>query len=139
MAKNLRPQSLLEVSRRAVSGQQPFDPAVREFLDAWQFMSHDGKGKAIVEEPVGADRLQNAYLAALGEYLADEAGLVAPLWTESPGRFLSRPFFAGGMDSLKAILLVESPPAFRRRLIFISADGLSRPKRLDAIDTSVSQ
>jgi hypothetical protein len=30
---------------------------------------------------------------------------------------------------LKAILIVESPSAFRRRLIFISADGLSRPRR----------
>ena len=37
---------------------------------------------------------------------------------------------------LKATLLVESPLAFRRRLIFISADALSRPHRgLIADDT----
>jgi hypothetical protein len=39
------------------------------------------------------------------------------------------PFFAGGLESLKAILLAESPSEFRRRLIFISADALSRPDR----------
>jgi hypothetical protein len=43
--------------------------------------------------------------------------------------FLREPYFAGGLESLKAILIVESPSAFRRRLIFISADGLSRPRR----------
>jgi hypothetical protein len=53
--------------------------------------------------------------------------LDAPAWTEKPQRFLREPFFAGGLESLKAILIVESPSAFRRRLIFISADGLSRP------------
>ena len=32
------------------------------------------------------------------------------------------PFFAGGLESLKASLLVESPVAFRRRMIFVSAN-----------------
>jgi len=52
-----------------------------------------------------------------------------PAWTEEPERFLREPLFAGGLESLKAILIVESPSAFRRRIIFISADGLSRPHR----------
>ena len=39
--------------------------------------------------------------------------------------FPARAVFAGGLQSLKAILIVESPSAFRRRLIFISADALS--------------
>ena len=37
-------------------------------------------------------------------------------------------FFAGGLGSLKARLIVESPSAFRRRLIFVSHDGLHRPR-----------
>jgi hypothetical protein len=53
------------------------------------------------------------------------------IWRHSIGwhRFLREPFFSGGLESLKAILIVESPSAFRRRLIFISADGISRPHR----------
>ena len=34
--------------------------------------------------------------------------------------------------TMMATLLVESPLAFRRRLIFISANALSRPQRVDA-------
>ena len=33
------------------------------------------------------------------------------------------------MESLKATLLVESPTAFRRRMIFVGADPLYRPRR----------
>jgi putative component of membrane protein insertase Oxa1/YidC/SpoIIIJ protein YidD len=33
---------------------------------------------------------------------------------------LCTPFFAGGLDSLRATLLRESPAAFRRRSLFVS-------------------
>jgi hypothetical protein len=88
-----------------------------------------GKIWALADEPNKVGGVKDAYLAALAEHLALSDRFPVPGWTEQPDRFLSEPFFAGGLDSLKAILLVESPLAFRRRLIFISADGLSRPKR----------
>jgi hypothetical protein len=106
-----------------------FDLSVREFLDNWQTMSPDQRTGALATEPTSLGQVQDAYLAALAEHLALESRLATPEWTEQPGRFLSEPFFAGGLESLKAILLVESPLAFRRRLIFISANGLSRPSR----------
>ena len=84
----------------------------------------------IREEPVWVDTPGhencNAYWAAMAETLCREAGLAPPAWTESPRCFLSRPWFAGGMESLKAVLLAESPVAFRRRNLFVSADALSR-------------
>jgi hypothetical protein len=80
-------------------------------------------------EPVRIGRVKDVYLAALAKHLAREAGFDVPAWTEEPSRFLDEPFFSGGPESLKAILLAESPPAFRRRLMFISADSLSRPDR----------
>ena len=33
------------------------------------------------------------------------------------------------LESLKAILTVESPVAFRRRLLFVGKDALDRPRR----------
>jgi hypothetical protein len=36
------------------------------------------------------------------------------------------------LEGLKALLLVESPLAFRRRQIFVSADALSRPRDREA-------
>ena len=89
-------------------------------------MSSDDRVDALAEEPVAVGRVEDAYLAALAEHLASQDRIDAPAWTEAPGRFLRQPFFAGGLDSLKAILLVESPSAFRRRLIFISPDYLVR-------------
>ena len=77
-----------------------------------------------VEDPSHADC--NAYWAAVVETLCREAGVPPPDWTESPRCYLSRPWFAGSMESLKAILIAESPVAFRRRNLFVSANALAR-------------
>jgi hypothetical protein len=63
-------------------------------------------------------------------HLAQLFGLDLPEWTEKTGFSLDRPFFAGGLESLKPLLFVESPAAFRRRMIFISKDALSRPRQV---------
>jgi len=68
----------------------------------------------------------NAYLAAVAETLCREASLPPPAWTDSPPCFLHRPWFAGGFETLKALLLVESPVPFRRRNLFVSANALTR-------------
>ena len=68
----------------------------------------------------------NAYLAAVAETLCREVSLMPPAWTESPCCYLHRPWFAGGLETLKAILLVESPVPFRRRNLFVSANALAR-------------
>lgn len=124
-----RPMSIAEIANRTDHRSGSFDHAVREFLDSWQSMSPELRTDALKSEPKRSMALQDAYLAALAEHLALASRLDVPRWTESPDRFLKDPFFSGGLESLKATLLVESPLAFRRRLIFISADGLSRANR----------
>jgi hypothetical protein len=125
----LRPQSVFEIAERTMLGSQPFDPAVAEFLDEWQTMTQAKRCQAVKIEPNRIGGVKDAYLAAIAEHLAREIGIDVPAWTENSSRFLEQPFFAGGLESLKAVLLVESPPAFRRRLLFISANALSRPDR----------
>lgn len=68
----------------------------------------------------------NAYLAAVVETLCREVGLAVPSWRDNPRCYLGRPWFAGRMESLKAILLAESPVPFRRRNLFVSANALVR-------------
>ena len=85
----------------------------------------------MAEEPLLLDDVKDAYLAATAEHLAMRYDLKPPDWAESHGKPLRRAFFAGGLESLKAILTVESPAAFRRRLLFISKNALDRPNRLD--------
>jgi hypothetical protein len=125
----MRPTTIAEIALRAADGRGAFDRSVREFMDRWQTAPAELRREALTREPKAIDPIKDAYLAALAEHLALSEGLIIPQWTENPSRFLSDPFFAGGLESLKAILLVESPLAFRRRLIFISADALSRPDR----------
>jgi len=126
-----RPTSLVDVAERTASGGQSFDPALREFLD--HFYSNAGsRPEALAGRPPRLDPLKDAYLAAVAEHLAHLYGFQPPDWTEDQGWDLKRPFFAGGLESLKAILTVESPTAFRRRLIFVSHDALSRPARSES-------
>ena len=124
-----RPASLDDVATRALSGEA-FDPLLREFLDSFYGQSVDGMASAITRAPAQIDTIHDAYLAAVAEHLALRFGLAVPPWVDEPHRFLSKPFFAGGLEDLKAILLVESPLAFRRRQIFVSANALSRPREV---------
>jgi hypothetical protein len=77
-----------------------------------------------VANPAHADC--DAYWAAVVETLCREAGLPPPEWTESSRCYLHTPWFAGSMENLKAILLAESPVAFRRRNLFVSGNAMSR-------------
>ncbi|MBV8651175.1 MAG: hypothetical protein JO255_06885 [Alphaproteobacteria bacterium] len=126
-ARSKRPQSLKEVAARVASREQDFDPALREFLDRF-YAVPDEREAAIEDEPLPLDPVKDAYLAAVAEHLARISGISIPEWSETHGNGLSQPFFAGGLESLKAILTVESPTAFRRRLLFVSKDALSRPR-----------
>lgn len=126
-----RPATLADVARRVQAGHQSFDPAVREFLD--EFYAHPAsRESALWQEPALIDDVKDAYLAAVAEHLAGVYGLRPPAWIDSHGRPLKRAFFAGGLESLKAILTVESPAAFRRRLLFVGRDALDRPRRSEA-------
>ncbi|MBV8210846.1 MAG: helix-turn-helix transcriptional regulator [Burkholderiaceae bacterium] len=133
VAPTRRPRTLREV---AVWGRAhgDTDSFLREFLDAFYAASDASLRAAMVAEepPIDKDERTNAYLAAVAEHLALRNGLPIPAWTERRSRFLKMPFFTGGLESLKATLLKESPPAFRRRMIFVGADPLYRPRR-DAV------
>jgi hypothetical protein len=121
------PSTLHEVSVRAGNGTQTFDAALREFLD--HFYSNPAEREASLRaQPMPLDDLRDAYLAATAEHLARCHGLPVPEWSETYGLALRHPFFAGGLESLKALLTVESPAAFRRRMLFVSKNALHRPR-----------
>ena len=121
------PRSLRELAERVRGETQSFDIAHREFLDFF-YSNPAARVQSLEQCPAPLGELYDAYLAATAEHLARVFGLPIPEWSETHGNGLTQPFFAGGLESLKAILTVESPLAFRRRLIFVSRDALSRPR-----------
>jgi hypothetical protein len=61
--------------------------------------------------------------AALATHLAQLFGMDVPSRSDIMGFSLDRPFFAGGRETLKPLLFLESPTAFCRRMIFICEDA----------------
>ena len=83
----------------------------------------------IADEPAPlADGREHALLGAIGEHLARRWGLAVPAWTNDKMRFLHEPYFTTPIENLKAMLLAQSPQAFRRRLIFTEAEPLRRAR-----------
>ncbi len=128
---NHRPGTLAEAIRRVESGQEPLGVALAEFLDTFYLDdSSESRRQRLAEPPpFTGDACLDAYIGAVGEHLARRWKLGdPPAWTEAPDRFLRRPWFPGGGEATKPILLVESPLAFRRRFIFTEAEPLRRAR-----------
>ena len=114
------------MAQRTQEGEA-FGYALANFLDHhYSLQSKEARLQTLAAEPPCVAELPDAYLAAVAEHLAWLAQAKPPAWSNAPTRFLTRAHFASGLESLKATLLVESPTAFRRRQLFVSANALSR-------------
>ena len=125
----MRPKTLAEVAESAARGES-FDRCLASFLD--EFLSSPDAG-ALADAPrlLAPDfgdngRVQDAYLAATAEELARTGLFSPPAWVADDSRKLHRPWFASSLAALRAVLLLESPPAFRSRNLFVSENALTR-------------
>jgi hypothetical protein len=123
-----RPNTLAEVARR-ISGGSAFGPTLSEFLDEF-YMNSERRAAMIADEPPRLlDARDHAMLGAVGEHLARRWNLpVVPAWTDHPSRFLHEPHFTTPIENFKAMLLAQSPLAFRRRMIFTEAEPWRRAR-----------
>jgi len=107
-----------------------FDRCLANFLD--EFYAAPSLAALATAPPLLAPkwgclgRVQDAYIAATAEELARRFSLPQPGWTVGEERQLHRPWFASPLAALRAVLLLESPPAFRARNLFVSDNALSR-------------
>ena len=127
---NFRPSSLHDVACQGPDSSS-FFAAVREFMDEfYSQLDHVKRSEMLQLEPAWLpDPRLNAYVAAIAEHLGLRYRLPVPDWSGAEIRFLKSPWFPAGLESLKALAIVESPTAFRRRLIFVDSDPLYRPRR----------
>jgi hypothetical protein len=105
-----------------------FDRNAVDFLH--QFLYHPSFDSLAEEPPLLADRfpegpIADCYLAAIAVELATQLGTPRPSWSQHPRRFSQVPWFASPGPHMRALLLVESPPGFRERNLFVSANALS--------------
>ncbi|MFC4236005.1 hypothetical protein ACFOY8_12235 [Thalassospira xianhensis] len=131
MADNLMcsPKSLAEVPRRVKEHDQDFHVVFHEFLDTFYVEEDKTLKYAMLTECPDflEDDVKDSYIGGVAEYLCYRWGIgTPPEWTNDPRRFLKKPWFPPGVETEKPRLLVESPSAFKRRLIFIEAEPLRR-------------
>jgi len=112
-----------------ISDTESFGFRLREFLD--RFRDYPSV-ELISEEPAFLsptlmdEGKADAFLASTAMFLAQKHSLPIPNWAKGNSRALKRPWFAAKTHNLRMILLQESPPAFRVRNLFVSANALSR-------------
>jgi hypothetical protein len=127
-----RPQSLSEVSSAVIAGTKSFGFAIDEFLDTF-YLDHPDKlrQQRRIDDPpaIIGDPFVDSWIGAVGEHLARRWGLAVPAWTRRPAHYaLSLPRFVPDSKALHRTLLVESPPAFRSRLLFTFVEPLQRAR-----------
>lgn len=114
----MRPKTLAEVAQLTINGES-FDRCLANFLDEFYGAPN---AEALAAQPVflaptfgEPGRVQDAYLAATAEELVRARNLPVLAWTADQARKLHRPWFASPLAALRAVLLLESPAAFRSR------------------------
>ena len=75
---------------------------------------------AVAEFPAALSDFLRNYVAAMVEHACARRAVPVPAWTRAVEP-LSEPVFGSELQSLRLYLLTQSPPAFRRRNIFIDS------------------
>ena len=93
--------------------------AIKEHCDAW---NRAPDARLFHDEPpmIGTPQSPSwidAWLAGAAEYEAYLIGVPAPDWALEPRRFLRTPFIPGGPNT-RRYALIETPFAWRRRMVF---------------------
>lgn len=114
--------TLRETKERIESDPQNWTVHLMDFVDDFRYRADP----AALSAPFQTSHEKwDALLAATAAALCDELRLSLPTWVEEIPA-CREPWFVSGIDSLRAIALVESPLPFRLRKIFVLENFLAR-------------
>lgn len=109
----------------AVAGGEDFRFVLREFLD--DVNAATDLAPLIEEPPAPSGRPEvDAFLGGLAEHLAAGHDVARPPWCTQPDRFLHRWWFVAENRAYDALVVRDSPAAFRRRGVFVHPSALVR-------------
>lgn len=114
--------SAVELKRSVIANPEQWEIPFMEFVD--DFRRERDAAKISESFPLSDERF-DALLASSIEYLCREQHITPPTWLERVPA-CRKPWFVAGIESIKAIALVESPVEFRLRKIFVLENFLSR-------------
>ncbi|MGH8887695.1 MAG: hypothetical protein ACRDYX_21500 [Egibacteraceae bacterium] len=119
--------TLATLARRTLQGEDFFF-ALREWLDDLYGTFEPAQRAAMIAErpPDLDDPRHNAFLGALAEHFAAVYGLDRPAWATEPDRFLDHIWFVAKYRAFHSWAMVQSPAAFRRRGIMVTAGLFER-------------
>jgi hypothetical protein len=124
-------KTIAEVAAEVARGDA-FPIAMGNFLDAFYLAPDEGMlhvPPALLPAHVPRAQEMDVYLAAAAEWLARHYKYAIPLWVFGPDRYLHVPSFGSDAAALRATLILESPPEFRSRNMFVTANALDRASR----------
>jgi hypothetical protein len=112
----------LQAARTAgPSFQQP----INAFVDAFRRANAEQRER-MTQDPISAAGELEGLVAAIVSSLCREVGMTPPAWvavTRSPDPFFA---FPAKSFALRVRLMLESPPAFRARNVFVPENYLAR-------------
>jgi hypothetical protein len=126
-----QPKSLADVADVISGNPDWFNFALYQFQQAFYPERDRETQQAMLDPapvPLGIAK-NDAWLGAIGEHLAQRWNLKMPSWTQEAA-FMGDcvPDFWSTEPTARDIGIVETPPAFRRRLLFSSAEPLMSAK-----------
>ena len=108
--------------RQIKNDQKNWTIHLMDFVDDFRYY----RDPQVLNDPFTlSDERMDALLAATAEQLCHELKIEVPSWIRAVPA-VRDPWFVSGMESLKAISLVESPLPFRLRKVFVMENFLSR-------------
>jgi len=126
-----RAGSLVEVSRRVLEGRE-YVPTMKEFIDEVVLAARRGgisdPSAFVGDEPHPLpEAVDRAHIAGIAEYLSQILAARPPAWVEKDDYFLPQAVYTCG-SAARAIYMIETPSAFRRRNLFCgpAAERLTR-------------
>lgn len=123
------PAPTLEQVAEDTAAGAPFSYLLADFLDAFYRAPAPAALAAaplMLAGKIERGEIWDAFLGAVAESLARRFRWPVPLWSVEDDRFLRLPFFPIEAPPFRATLLLESPPEFRSRNLFVTANALSR-------------